>query len=154
MPLFDWGGLRLEEPAVKLLHQHVTSLERLSVVFGLLLAQPCTEVGHTDLQSKQGVCDLLLQRLRTLLWFCSVKLLPEVSRELSHQILPILNNFPTLFHALFSAEDSNGLQAFHFPKDSLHDAYDARRDEITKLHKYNTGYKHLLACCHVSSDVI
>ena len=45
----------------------------------------------------------------------------------------------------FLAEESNGLQAFHFPKDSLHDAYDARRDEITKLHKYNTGYKHLLA---------
>ena len=62
-----------------------------------LLRQPSTDTGHSDLLSKQGVCELMLQRLDVLLWFCTVKLLPEVSRELVCFDFGNVNNGVTCF---------------------------------------------------------
>ena len=97
MPLFDWGGLRLEDAALHLLQNHQSSLGRLNDLMLQLLRQPSTETGHSDLLSKQGVCELMLQRLDVLLWFCTVKLLPEVSRELVCFDFGNVNNGVTCF---------------------------------------------------------
>ena len=113
-----------------------------------LLRQPSTETGRSDLLSKQGVCELMLQRLDVLLWFCTVKLLPEVSRELvcfdfgnvNNSVTCICFDFQNVnngYLCLFSiilVEQSSAMQGLYYPKDALLEFYSTRRQEVKKLH--------------------
>ena len=48
VPLYDWSAVRFDDQTMKLLHQHLTMLNRLTTLLSIFAEQPSTDIGESS----------------------------------------------------------------------------------------------------------
>ncbi|XP_014661686.1 PREDICTED: protein ELYS-like [Priapulus caudatus] len=79
VPLYNWSGVQLDDPAVRSLYQHSSRLQHLINLYRMVLDSHTfmTTQGATELNVRLKVLTLLSQHIEVVIWFVDKKLLPE-----------------------------------------------------------------------------